>query len=85
MLLLVLYSRPYHDKPSSPVDTVRSQVGDSIDDMTAGYLAGAFTILLANAENEALKQHEHTDYWVERLDELVHVLEDGLGDEQEEE
>ena len=53
-------------------------VGDSIDDMTAGHRAGAATVLLINDVNRHLKQHPHTDLCVERLDELVGVLEQGF-------
>jgi phosphoglycolate phosphatase-like HAD superfamily hydrolase len=55
-----------------------TQVGDSLDDMTAGHVAGAATVLLANDRNEALKEHEHTDVWIDRLDELIGVLEGGF-------
>ena len=55
-----------------------SQVGDSIDDMTAGFQAGAATVLLANDVNQDLKGHEHTGLWIERLDELISVLEKGF-------
>lgn len=54
------------------------QVGDSIDDMTAGHKAGAATVLLANESNAELKGHEHTVMWIERLDELVGLLEGGF-------
>ncbi|KAF2435662.1 HAD-like protein [Tothia fuscella] len=53
-------------------------VGDSIDDMTAGYRAGAATVLLVNEVNAHLATHEHTDLCIRRLDELVHVLENGF-------
>jgi phosphoglycolate phosphatase-like HAD superfamily hydrolase len=53
-------------------------VGDSIDDMTAGRLAGAATVLLVNESNLHLAEHLHTDLIVERLDELVEVLERGF-------
>ncbi|KAI1372939.1 HAD-like protein [Hypoxylon crocopeplum] len=53
-------------------------VGDSIDDMTAGHRAGAATVLLVNDVNRHLAEHEHTDLVIERLDELVHVLERGF-------
>ncbi|EKG10346.1 Haloacid dehalogenase-like hydrolase [Macrophomina phaseolina MS6] len=41
-------------------------VGDSLDDMTAGYRAGAATVLLVNEANAHLAQHEHTDLCVKR-------------------
>lgn len=53
-------------------------VGDSIDDMTAGRRAGAATVLLRNPANAHLSDHEHTDLVIERLDELVDVLERGF-------
>ena len=53
-------------------------VGDSVDDMTAGYRAGAATVLLVNEANEHLVEHAHTDLVVKRLDELIQVLEDGF-------
>ncbi|KAL2115621.1 hypothetical protein VTJ04DRAFT_9876 [Mycothermus thermophilus] len=53
-------------------------VGDSIDDMTAGRRAGARTVLLVNDVNRHLVGHEHTDYMISRLDELIDVLENGL-------
>ncbi|KAE9377945.1 HAD-like protein [Stipitochalara longipes BDJ] len=53
-------------------------VGDSIDDMTAGFRAGAATVLLANEVNVHLAQHEHTDLVISRLDELVGILEEGF-------
>ncbi|KAI1389439.1 HAD-like protein [Hypoxylon trugodes] len=53
-------------------------VGDSIDDMTAGHRAGAATVLLVNDANRHLADHEHTDLVIERLDELVHVLDHGF-------
>ena len=53
-------------------------VGDSIDDMTAGYRAGAATVLLVNEANEHLAEHQHTDLVVKRLDELIDILENGF-------
>lgn len=53
-------------------------MGDSIDDMTAGYKAGTATVLLANESNAELKEHEHTGRWIERLDELIGILEAGF-------
>ncbi|KAL2048826.1 hypothetical protein ABVK25_010884 [Lepraria finkii] len=53
-------------------------VGDSIDDMTAGHKAGAATLLLANESNQELKWHEHTGTWIERLDDLIGLLEVGF-------
>ena len=53
-------------------------MGDSIDDMTSGHRAGAATVLLANAENEELKKHEHTGMWISKLDALIEVLDGGF-------
>jgi hypothetical protein len=51
---------------------------DSIDDMTAGFRAGAATVLLVNEVNAHLATHEHTDLCISRLDELIEVLEAGF-------
>ncbi|ETS81331.1 hypothetical protein PFICI_06333 [Pestalotiopsis fici W106-1] len=53
-------------------------VGDSIDDMTAGRRAGAATVLLVNPANEHLAEHSHTDLVIQRLDDLVGILEEGF-------
>ena len=53
-------------------------MGDSIDDMTAGHKAGSATVLLANESNQELKEHEHTGAWIDRLDELIELLEGGF-------
>ncbi|EEQ28168.1 hypothetical protein McanMca71_005867 [Microsporum canis] len=53
-------------------------VGDSLDDMTAGHKAGAATVLLLNVRNQDLKDHEHTDLCIERLDDLISILENGF-------
>lgn len=53
-------------------------VGDSIDDMTAGRRAGAATVLLVNDANRDLVEHEHTDLVIQRLDELIGILEEGF-------
>ena len=57
-------------------------MGDSIDDMTAGHKAGTATVLLANDINEDLKEHEYTGRWIERLDELIGILEGGFEEER---
>ena len=41
-------------------------VGDSVDDMTAGFRAGAATVLLVNPENAELASHEHTHMCISR-------------------
>ena len=53
-------------------------VGDSIDDMQAGYRAGAATVLLLQEHNEHLSDHEFTDLTVKSLDELIPILENGF-------
>jgi len=53
-------------------------VGDSIDDMTAGFKANAATVLLVNDVNAHLATHEHTDLVISRLDELIGILEEGF-------
>jgi HAD superfamily hydrolase (TIGR01549 family) len=53
-------------------------VGDSIDDMTAGYRAGAATVLLVNDVNKHLVEHQHTDLVVKQLDDLIEILENGF-------
>ncbi|ROW10073.1 hypothetical protein VPNG_06483 [Cytospora leucostoma] len=53
-------------------------VGDSVDDMAAGRAAGAATVLLVNPSNEHLAGHENTDLVINRLDELIGILEEGF-------
>jgi len=53
-------------------------VGDSLDDMTAGFRAGAATVLLVNEVNAHLASHEHTDLCIKRLDDLIEVLDEGF-------
>jgi phosphoglycolate phosphatase-like HAD superfamily hydrolase len=53
-------------------------VGDSIDDMTAGRLSGAATVLLLNDVNKALVEHPNTDLVIERLDQLINILNCGF-------
>ncbi|KAH6633536.1 HAD-like domain-containing protein [Boeremia exigua] len=53
-------------------------VGDSIDDMTAGFRAGAATVLLINDVNKHLAEHQHTDLVVKQLDDLIEILENGF-------
>jgi phosphoglycolate phosphatase-like HAD superfamily hydrolase len=56
-------------------------VGDSIDDMAAGYRAGAATVLLVNDENQHLARHQYTGKTVRRLDELIGILENGFSED----
>lgn len=53
-------------------------VGDSIDDIVAGYEAGALTVLLKSPGKEDLEEDERTHVAVDRLDDLVELLESGL-------
>ncbi len=46
--------------------------------MTAGYKAGTATVLLANDVNQTLKEHEYTGLWIDRLDDLIALLENGF-------
>ena len=46
--------------------------------MTAGRNAGAATVLLGNERNGHLRDHEHTDLCIERLDDLINILENGF-------
>ena len=47
--------------------------------MVAGQKAGAATVLLANAENQDLKDQDCTGTSIERLDHLIGLLENGEG------
>jgi phosphoglycolate phosphatase-like HAD superfamily hydrolase len=74
-----------HTGDVDPLDLARRylgssliMVGDSIDDLAAGYRAGAAVVLLANSENAHLRGHEYADVVVERLDELVGILDGGF-------
>ncbi|KAK6441964.1 hypothetical protein LTR95_001799 [Oleoguttula sp. CCFEE 5521] len=53
-------------------------VGDSIDDMIAGHDAGAVTVLLRSAGKEELERDERTHIMIDRLDDLIGILEKGL-------
>ncbi|KAK1249945.1 hypothetical protein MKX08_009948 [Trichoderma sp. CBMAI-0020] len=53
-------------------------VGDSLDDLTAGRLAGAATVLLLNDVNRDLANHDNTDLVIHQLDELIQILENGF-------
>ena len=53
-------------------------VGDSVDDMAAGYDAGALTVLLRSEGKEELEKDERTDVVISRLDELIGLLQGGL-------
>jgi histidinol phosphatase-like enzyme len=53
-------------------------VGDSADDMTAGRHSGAATVLLVNEANKHLIGHPNTDLVIERLDDLIEILDNGF-------
>src|ERR1700712_1161861 len=59
-------------------------VGDSVDDMTAGRLAGAATVLLVNEVNAHLEAHAHTDLVISKLDDLIEILERGFVGKEDE-
>lgn len=75
-----LHAQGQNGKDEEEIGDARGliMVGDSIDDMTAGRRAGAATVLLINPANQHLADHEHTDLVIERLDELVDILEEGF-------
>jgi phosphoglycolate phosphatase-like HAD superfamily hydrolase len=53
-------------------------VGDSVDDMAAGRDAGAVTVLLRSEANGHLVDDHRTDFVVDRLDDMISLLENGL-------
>ncbi|OAP58621.1 hypothetical protein AYL99_07711 [Fonsecaea erecta] len=55
-------------------------VGDSIDDMAAGWRAGAATVLLVQDENQELAKHQYTGLSIRRLDDLIDILENGFAE-----
>lgn len=52
-----------------------------MDDMTAGRRAGAATVLLLNDVNQTAAEHDDTDVCINRLDDLVKLLEGGFDSE----
>ncbi|RDA87129.1 hypothetical protein CP532_4247 [Ophiocordyceps camponoti-leonardi (nom. inval.)] len=77
-LLHIAASWGLHDDAGLPDASNLIMVGDSIDDMTAGRMAGAATVLLANDVNRHLVRHQHTDLTIERLDDLIAILDRGF-------
>ena len=67
---------PSSSPPPSPLPLI--MVGDSIDDIIAGYEAGALTVLVRSEGKEELERDGRTDVVVGRLDELVGLLEGGI-------
>lgn len=63
---------------SSPPQLPLIMVGDSIDDIIAGYEAGALTVLVKSAGKEELERDDRTHVVIERLDELIGLLEGGI-------
>lgn len=53
-------------------------VGDSVDDMAAGKSAGATTILLQSDVNTHLNDDERTDVVINKLDEIIGLIENGI-------
>jgi phosphoglycolate phosphatase-like HAD superfamily hydrolase len=53
-------------------------VGDSVDDMAAGRDAGAITVLLRSEANAHLVDDARTDVVIDRLDDMIELLEQGL-------
>lgn len=51
--------------------------------MTSGHAAGAATVLLLNERNTHLKEHPHTDVSIDRLDDLIDILEQGFLSQKE--
>ncbi|GAB7341351.1 hypothetical protein MBLNU457_7611t2 [Dothideomycetes sp. NU457] len=67
-----------NQKPTSEVPIPLIMVGDSVDDIEAGYEAGAATVLVRSEGKEELESDPRTDLVITRLDELVEVLEKGF-------
>lgn len=63
---------------TSPPPLPLIMVGDSIDDIIAGYDAGALTVLVKSPGKEELEVDERTHVVIERLDELIGLLEGGI-------
>lgn len=57
-------------------------VGDSIDDMISGYDAGALTVFLRSEGKEEVEVDARTEVVVERLDEIIGLLEEGLSSQR---
>ncbi len=57
-------------------------VGDSRDDVAAGYRAGAATVLMLNEENGDVAKQHYTGLTIKRLDELIDILEKGFAEEK---
>lgn len=79
------YAKENGDEEFDPAELARRflgseliMVGDSIDDIAAGYRAGAATVLLVNDENAELARHQYTGRAVRRLDELIGILDEGF-------
>lgn len=69
------------DVPATPADERLLpiiMVGDSIDDMVAGYEAGALTVLLRSEGKEELEKDSRTDVVISRLDDLIELLDRGI-------
>lgn len=53
-------------------------VGDSVDDMESGHRAGAATVLIKSEVNSHLNHVPETDYVIEKLDDLIPILDRGF-------
>jgi phosphoglycolate phosphatase-like HAD superfamily hydrolase len=53
-------------------------VGDSIDDMACAARANAASVLLLNEDNEHVIEKQQPDLVIQRLDELIEILEQGF-------
>lgn len=53
-------------------------VGDSIDDMKSGKQAGATTVLIKSHANNHIRDIDQTDYVIDRLDDLIIMIKNGL-------
>lgn len=72
-----------HDSPAPPPDQRCNNVimvGDSIDDVLAGKRAGCVTIVLQSEDGAGQNPEvvEMADFSVRRLDEIIHLLEQGM-------
>ncbi|KAF2719644.1 HAD-like protein [Polychaeton citri CBS 116435] len=64
-------------RSSRPPQIPVLMVGDSIDDIIAGYEAGATTVLVESEGKEELKEDARVDVVVSRLDEIICLFESG--------
>lgn len=53
-------------------------IGDSIDDMKSGKLAGTTTILIKSNANQSIRNIQYTDYVIDKLDDLILMINQGI-------